>query len=75
MPIFAEQASIPKVRASSGTMGTIYDPIFLSEQFANRWTMAMVVATSRSPDPLIKLGHRVLGRRAKDGHGTLRAGR
>ena len=42
--------SIPKVRASSGTMGTMLLPIFLSRASADSMrTNAIVVDISRSP--------------------------
>ena len=52
MPIWRNMPSMPKVRASSGTIGTTCGPMSLSlTQDASRMrTSAMVVEISRSPD-------------------------
>ena len=43
---------MPKVRDSSGTIGTMYLPIFLSlSSLLKKPTKAIVVDTSRSPLP------------------------
>ena len=45
--------SMPKVRDSSGTMGTTYLPMALSRtRVPSIWTKAMVVEISRSPEDL-----------------------
>jgi len=47
--------SIPKVRASSGTIGTTYLPSFLSRvRIVRILTNAIVVDISRSPEPFSK---------------------
>jgi hypothetical protein len=52
MPIWRNRPSIPKVRASSGTIGTMFLPMFLSFSSTVRMrTKAMVVEISRSPVP------------------------
>ena len=52
MPIWRNRPSMPKVRASSGTIGTMCLPMFLSLSSAVRMrTKAMVVEISRSPVP------------------------
>ena len=52
MPIWRNSPSMPKVRASSGTIGTMFLPMFLSLSSTVRMrTKAMVVEISRSPVP------------------------
>ena len=52
MPTWRNSASMPKVRASSGTMGTSSLPISLSRSSFDRMrTNTMVVDTGRSPVP------------------------
>ena len=52
MPIWRNKPSMPKVRASSGTMGTTCLPRFLSRSSTPRMrTKAMVVEMARSPVP------------------------
>ena len=53
MPIWRNMPSMPKVRLSSGTIGTMRLPIALSRRQRVRMrTKAMVVEISRSPVPL-----------------------
>src|ERR1700760_4316056 len=52
MPIWRNKPSMPKVRASSGTIGTMFLPMFLSfNRIVRRRTNAIVVEISRSPVP------------------------
>src|ERR1700732_3984895 len=52
MPIWRNSPSMPKVRASSGTIGTMLRPMFLSlSSRVSARTNAMVVEISRSPVP------------------------
>jgi len=52
MPIWRNSPSMPKVRASSGTIGTMLRPMFLSlSRMVSARTNAMVVEVSRSPVP------------------------
>jgi hypothetical protein len=52
MPSWRNMPSIPKVRASSGTIGTTNLPTFLSRiRAVSRRTKAMVVDISFSPVP------------------------
>ena len=52
MPTARNSDSMPKVRASSGTMGTTSLPTSLSRSsFASIFTNTMVVETLRSPVP------------------------
>ena len=52
MPIWRNSPSMPKVRASSGTIGTMFLPMVLSlSSTVSRRTNAMVVEISRSPVP------------------------
>ena len=53
MPAERNSPSMPKVRDSSGTIGTTFFPTFLSRSSVVRIrTKAMVVEISRSPVPL-----------------------
>ena len=55
MPSWRNIPSIPKVRASSGTIGTTCLPIFLSlARVESMRTKAMVVESSRLPLPLVR---------------------
>src|SRR5690625_5511181 len=68
--------SIPKVRASSGTIGTTRSPMFLSliSVFRMR-TNAMVVEIFRSPVPSSCLAKAVRGGISKASKSALREGR
>src|SRR6266478_2655378 len=53
MPISRNNASRPNVRASSGMIGTMRLPMFLSRsKWLNRRTKAIVVDASARPEPL-----------------------
>jgi hypothetical protein len=58
----AEQASMPKVRASSGMMGTMFCRSPCAEEAFEQPTNAMVVDASREADPLKRLGESPRGR-------------
>ncbi len=67
---------MPKVRDSSGTMGTISFPIFLSRASAvSMRTNAIVVDMSRSPEPLSSASKVESGGTSMRGLAALRAGR
>lgn len=52
MPTWAIKASMPKVRASSGTMGTMSFPMVgCLRSLARIRTKAMVVEMARPPEP------------------------
>jgi hypothetical protein len=66
---FAEQALHAEGAGLVGHDGNDIAPDFLvRQQLGHRWTMAMVVATSRSPEPFDKFGVQGFGRRSEDGH-------
>ena len=52
MPIWRNMPSMPKVRASSGTIGTMFLPMFLSRtRLVRMRTNTIVVDAVRSPEP------------------------
>ncbi len=56
MPNSLNRESMPKVRASSGTMGTTRGPKFSSRIRSRiRLVIAMVVETARPSEPLVRL--------------------
>ncbi|MOA66583.1 hypothetical protein D3C78_1933970 [compost metagenome] len=76
MPYWRNMPSIPKVRDSSGTIGTICLPMFLSLSRMPSWrTKAMVVENSRSPESLNWLSNTCRPGMASGVFTGLRAGR
>src|SRR5271170_7244937 len=57
MPTSVNNPSMPNVRASSGIMGTIFDPMFLSRNNEDkRRTKLLVVEVGAEPEPLMYSG-------------------
>ena len=76
MPIWRNMPSMPKVRASSGTMGTMCLPMFLSlTSVVSMRTSAMVVEISRSAVPSSSELNASSGGTTRGGAEALRAGR
>ncbi len=76
MPIWRNRPSMPNVRASSGTIGTMFLPMFLSlSRIVSMRTNAMVVEISRSPVPSSTAANASSGGTASGGACLRRAGR
>ncbi len=76
MPIWRNMPSMPKVRASSGTIGTMCLPMFLSlTRAVSMRTSAMVVEISRSAVPSSSALKASSGGTTSGGAAELRAGR
>jgi len=76
MPIWRNSPSMPNVRASSGTIGTMFLPMFLSFSSVVRTrTKAIVVEISRSPVPSSTASNAASGGTASGGALTRRTGR
>ncbi len=76
MPTWRNIPSMPKVRASSGTMGTMCLPMFLSfTKVVSMRTSAMVVEISRSPVPSSSALNASSGGTSRGGEDELRDGR
>ncbi len=75
MPALGNSDSMPKVRASSGTIGTQRLPVASSRSRSlTRRTNAMVVAISWLPDPLARVSNGLAGGSGNATACTLRAG-